>query len=157
MSCIGQQHILARLQPAQASIAWCCACCVIWREGTRTQLSVLRRVCVQYTGGSVGGLLWARSICTQALAVRRLGRTISGLLRAHASSIAHASSNNVSIITHYYICYYLIITHYYICYYIIITYYYQVIITYYYSNNNPLLLIITRSIIGNNGSIITYY
>ena len=36
---------------------------------------------------------------------------------------------------------------------VVITYYYQVIITYYYGNDG----IITRFIIGNKGSIITYY
>ena len=45
--------------------------------------------------------------------------------------------------------------YYYICFYIISTYCYQVsiTITYYYSNNG----FITRSIIGTNGFIITYY
>ena len=68
------------------------------------------------------------------------------------------------IIITYYICiityYYDIITHY--CDVItslirIITYYYCIIITYYYVIKNPLLRISTRSVIGNNGPIITYY
>ena len=57
---------------------------------------------------------------------------------------------------HYYI-------HYYIHFYLllrnngsIITYYYGAIITYYYVIMDPLLPIITRSLMGNNGSIITY-
>jgi hypothetical protein len=61
-----------------------------------------------------------------------------------------------------------IITYYYTYYCVIITYYYRnndPIITYYYRNNefiitvimSSLLRIITRSIIRNNGFIITYY
>ena len=42
-------------------------------------------------------------------------------------------------------------------YYIIITYYYGSIITYYYVIQNLLLRISTRSVIGNNRPIITYY
>ena len=64
---------------------------------------------------------------------------------------------NRTIIAYYYCSYYIIITYYYICYYIIITCY---------SSNNetiitvimgPLLPIFTRSLMGNNGFIITHY
>ena len=61
---------------------------------------------------------------------------------------------------HYYVLLWLLLRiiilllHYY---YVIITHYYGAIITYYYVITNPLLPISTRSIIGNNGAIITYY
>ena len=55
-----------------------------------------------------------------------------------------------------YICYYMI-THYYICSYIIITYYYQVLLPIIMEKMGSLLPIITRSIMGNNGFISTYY
>ena len=50
-----------------------------------------------------------------------------------------------------------IITYCYLCYYVIIAYYYGSIITYYYCKNGSLLLIISRSIIGSDGLITTYY
>ena len=49
------------------------------------------------------------------------------------------------------------ITHYYICSYIIITYYYQVLLPIIMEKMGSLLPIITRSIMGNNGFISTYY
>ena len=55
----------------------------------------------------------------------------------------------------YPICYYLIITHYYICYYIIVTS--KSLLPIITVIMDPLLPIITRSIMCNNGSIITYY
>ena len=61
---------------------------------------------------------------------------------------------------HYYVLLWLLLRiiilllHYY---YVIITHYYGAIITYYYVITIPLLPISTRSIIGNNGAIITYY
>ena len=50
-----------------------------------------------------------------------------------------------------------IVTHYYICYYIIITYYCKSLLPIIMVIMNLLLPINTRSIIGNNGSIIIYY
>ena len=64
---------------------------------------------------------------------------------------------NMIIIAYYDYCYYIIITYYYICYYIIITCYFcnnEPIIT---VIMGPLLPIFTRSLIGNNGFIITHY
>ena len=61
------------------------------------------------------------------------------------------------IIAYYDYCYYIIITYYYICYYIIITCYFcnnEPIIT---AIMGPLLPIFTRSLMGNNGFIITHY
>jgi len=61
------------------------------------------------------------------------------------------------IIAYYDYCYYIIITYYYICYYIIITCYFcnnEPIIT---VIMGPLLPIFTRSLMGNNGFIITHY
>ena len=65
--------------------------------------------------------------------------------------------NNRNVIAYYYICYYIVITYYYFCYYFVITYYY--------CNNGFIITVImglllpifTRSLIGNNGFIITYY
>ena len=51
---------------------------------------------------------------------------------------------------------YLLLTDY-ICSYIIVTYYYKSFLPIIMVIMDPLLSIITRSIIGNNGSIITYY
>ena len=50
VSCVGQPHISARLPLAQASIAWRCACYVIWRDGTRTQVSAEARLRAAYWG-----------------------------------------------------------------------------------------------------------
>ena len=65
--------------------------------------------------------------------------------------------NNRIIIFYYYTCYNVIMTYYYIYYCIIFSYYYchsEPIIT---VIMDPLLHIFTRSLMGNNGFIITYY
>ena len=65
---------------------------------------------------------------------------------------------------HYYACYYLIMNYYYSLWQPLLHHYYFVI-TYYYCNNGFIITVImglllpifTRSLIGNNGFIITYY
>ena len=78
----------------------------------------------------------------------------------HLATITCCSSllrKNRIVIAYYYICYFIIITYYYICYYIIITCC---------SCNNETIFtvimgllstIFTRSLMGNNGFIITHY
>ena len=111
-------------------------------------------------------------MCFTAVPVRWAALRVKQIIIAHFYIIVTHYSNiftaiitccssllrkNRTIIAYYYCCFYVIFTYYYICYYVIITCCScnnEPIIT---VKMGPLLLIFTRSLMGNNGFIITHY